>query len=76
MKYLNWLCGLAFLFGIIFIIYGWTQSWVSGCRTGECENIIIEHTVRQYAFIIGGVILLFVGTVIDAIIKLWRSQIS
>lgn len=76
MKYLNWLCGLAFLFGMIFIIYGWTQSWDFSCRTGECENILIKHTVRTYVFMIGGVILLFIGIVIDALKRLWKSQIS
>ncbi|MFJ5717551.1 hypothetical protein [Neobacillus sp. NPDC093127] len=67
MKALNWLCGFAFLFGIIFIIFGWTQSWDFSCRTGECEEMLIKHTVKTYVFIIGGVILLFVGTVIEAI---------
>jgi hypothetical protein len=69
MKDLNWLGGMAFIFAIIFIAYGWTQSWDFSCRTGECETILIKRTVSTYAFIIGGIILLSIGIVIVTVKK-------
>lgn len=61
MKGLKWICALTSIFGIIFIIFGWTQSWDFGAHSSEFETVLLLRTVRTYVFIIGGVIMLTIG---------------
>lgn len=60
-KGLKWISALTSVFGIIFIIYGWTQSWDFSAHTTEFETMLLIRTVRTYVFIIGGLVLLVVS---------------
>ncbi len=61
MKGLKWISALTSIFGIIFIIFGWTQSWDFGAHSSEFETVLLLRTVRTYVFIIGGVMMLTIG---------------
>ena len=61
MKGLKWISALTSIFGIIFILFGWTQSWDFGAHSSEFETVLLLRTVRTYVFIIGGVIMLTIG---------------
>lgn len=61
MKGLKWICALTSIFGMIFIIFGWTQSWDFGAHSSEFETVLLLRTVRTYVFIIGGVMMLTIG---------------
>ncbi len=61
MKGLKWISALTSIFGIIFILFGWTQSWDFGAHSSEFETVLLLRTVRTYVFIIGGVMMLTIG---------------
>jgi hypothetical protein len=61
MKGLNWIITLTVIFGVVFIIYGWTQSINFEAHTSEFESELMRRTVRTYVFILGGVIILAMG---------------
>lgn len=63
----------AILLGLVFLIYGWTQSWVDGGEySGGMDYTFVERTVRTYAFVISGIIFLFIGVIISALDKRLR----
>ena len=65
----------AILLGLVFLIYGWTQSWVDGGEySGGMDYTFVERTVRTYAFIISGIIFLFIGVFISALDKRLRMM--
>ncbi|MCM3618380.1 serine incorporator domain-containing protein [Sutcliffiella horikoshii] len=66
----KWFKVSAILVGVVFLIYGWTQSWIDGGEySGGMDYAFVERTVRTYAFIISGVIFLFIGIFISALEK-------
>lgn len=69
MKGLKWICALTSIFGMIFIIFGWTQSWDFGAHSSEFETELLIRTVRTYVFIIGGVIMLTIGISLQLVKK-------
>lgn len=69
MKGLKWICALTSIFGMIFIIFGWTQSWDFGAHSSEFETVLLLRTVRTYVFIIGGVIMLTIGISLQLVKK-------
>ncbi|RPF51116.1 hypothetical protein [Aquisalibacillus elongatus] len=73
MASLRWISVIAHVLGLVFIFYGWTQSWDFSAHTSEYESILIARTVRTYAFIIGGFILLFVGVSLKLVCDYLRT---
>lgn len=61
MKGLKWTSALTSIIGIIFIIYGWTQSGDFGASSSEFETILLKRTIRSYVFTIGGLIFITIG---------------
>ncbi|WP_404460722.1 hypothetical protein [Sutcliffiella horikoshii] len=71
----QWFKVSAILLGLVFLIYGWTQSWADGGEySGGMDYIFVERTVRTYAFIISGIIFLFIGVFISALDKRLRMM--
>ncbi|MGD6777971.1 hypothetical protein [Sutcliffiella horikoshii] len=69
----KWYKVSAILLGLVFLIYGWKQSWVDGGEySGGMDYIFVERTVRTYAFIISGIIFLFIGVIVSALDKRLR----
>ncbi|NMH73600.1 hypothetical protein HF078_10975 [Bacillus sp. RO2] len=69
----KWFKIVAILLGLVFLVYGLLQSWVySGESSGGMDYIFVERTVRSYAFIMGGIIFLFIGVFISALEKRLR----
>ncbi|TFE01497.1 hypothetical protein [Jeotgalibacillus salarius] len=61
MNGLKWLSMAAFLLGIIFMTYSWTQTWDFQASFEEYGTVLIQRTVRSSVFLVGGVILLVMG---------------
>ncbi|KIL42806.1 hypothetical protein KP77_34360 [Jeotgalibacillus alimentarius] len=67
MKNLRWISMITFLLGLVFITYGWTQTWAFSASSSDFERILMERTVRSYVFVVGGVILVIVGVSINMV---------
>ncbi|WP_170006441.1 hypothetical protein [Bacillus fonticola] len=62
-----------FIIGILFLIFGWTQSWSFGADSSEFDEIFIARTVKTYVFIINGIILMLLGLIFEVIDRHFKS---
>ncbi|SHF66382.1 hypothetical protein [Ornithinibacillus halophilus] len=72
MKDLRWIFVLPVSIGIIFIFYGWTQTW-DYTYDGTNDHMDTIRTVRTYVFIVGGLILILIGILLGAVRKYVES---
>jgi uncharacterized membrane protein YphA (DoxX/SURF4 family) len=68
LKDIRWISILPISFGIIFIFFGWTQTWEYR-YDGTNDYIFTIRTIRAYVFIVGGLVILFVGILLGAVRK-------
>lgn len=54
-----------FLLGIGFCIYGWLQLGEFGADSSVYEYLYMKRVAKQYVFLILGVIMIFIGFIID-----------
>ncbi|GGA60366.1 hypothetical protein [Ornithinibacillus halotolerans] len=73
MNGLKWVSPLTIIVGIVFIIFGWTQSWDYYADSTVIEEIYLNRTIRTYVFIVGGILLIFIGILFQAVIKYINS---
>jgi hypothetical protein len=72
MKDLRWITVLPISIGIIFAFFGWTQTWDYTYDSTNGHMFTIRM-VRAYVFIVGGLVLIFVGVLSGAVRKYVES---
>ncbi|WP_047983226.1 hypothetical protein [Ornithinibacillus californiensis] len=66
MKKLRWITVLPITLGVISIFFGWTQSW-EYLYDGTNDHMFTIRKVRAYVFIVGGLVLVFVGVLLRVV---------
>ncbi|WP_047985876.1 hypothetical protein [Ornithinibacillus californiensis] len=73
---LKWVRTLPLIIGIIFIVYGWIQSWsYQGVSSNYySEEIAMKYTIRSYVFVISGIVIVLNGVLLGKVIKYFHSR--
>ena len=74
MKKLNAHCLVMFVVGVIFMIYGWTQSMEFGADSSVYNQVLLRRTVKEYVFKFSGGILIYLSYVLDLLVNKFRQE--
>lgn len=55
--------------GVIFVIYGWTQSMDVMVRSSIAREVFVRRTVKCYVFIVSGGLLIFLSYILDILVQ-------
>jgi hypothetical protein len=68
---LKWVRFIPITIGIIFVLYGWAQTWgyMDESTFVNIGNQGIKSTIKSYVFVISGFNLIFIGVLLGAVMK-------